>query len=155
MWDNNNKQINKSIHLSPKVQYCGPRISAHASPTRWRAQFLFEKWFLLIKNDLESPLIFVLFLKGKQNKKENPKCDSLFGKGDLRKKSDRVWGSGYLSRRYDTDRSTFLSPKSRVSTNEMKLTSINMQVNGYSNQSCTHENQNIYKEWSRWGWMRT
>ena len=28
----------------------------------------------------ESPLIFVLFLKGKQNKKENPKCDSLFGK---------------------------------------------------------------------------
>ena len=29
--------------------------------------------FLLIKkNDLESPLIFVLFLKGKQNKKEKP-----------------------------------------------------------------------------------
>ena len=38
-----------------------------------------------LKNDLESPLIFVLFLKGKQNKKENPKCDSLFGKGGLRK----------------------------------------------------------------------
>ena len=34
--------------------------------------------FYLFKNDLESPLIFVLFLKGKQNKKENPKCDSLF-----------------------------------------------------------------------------
>ena len=35
--------------------------------------FYFEKWFLLIKkNDLESPLIFVLFLKGKQNKKEKP-----------------------------------------------------------------------------------
>ena len=32
---------------------------------------------LIMKNDLESPLIFVLFLKGKQNKKENPKCDSL------------------------------------------------------------------------------
>ena len=71
---------------------------------------------------MESPLIFVLFLKGKQNKKENPKCDSLFGKGDLRKKSDQVWGSGYLSGRYGTDRSTLLSPKSRVSTNEMKLT---------------------------------
>ena len=28
--------------------------------------------FLLIKDDLESPLIFVLFLKGKQNKKEKP-----------------------------------------------------------------------------------
>ena len=27
--------------------------------------FYFEKWFLLLKkNDLESPLIFVLFLKG-------------------------------------------------------------------------------------------
>ena len=38
-----------------------------------------------IKNDLESPLIFVLFLKGKQNKKENPKCDSLYGKCDLQK----------------------------------------------------------------------
>ena len=30
------------------------------------------KFDLLIKNDLESPLIFVLFLKGKQNKKEKP-----------------------------------------------------------------------------------
>ena len=31
------------------------------------------------------PLIFVLFLKVKQNKKENPKCDSLLGKDGLRK----------------------------------------------------------------------
>ena len=38
------------------------------------------KIFYFFKNDLESPLIFVLFLNGKQNKKENPKCDSLFGK---------------------------------------------------------------------------
>ena len=43
---------------------CGPRISAHAFPTRWRAQFLFKKNDLLIKNDLESPLIFFFFLKG-------------------------------------------------------------------------------------------
>ena len=35
---------------------------------------------LIKKNDLELPLIFVLFWKGKQNKKENPKCDSLFWK---------------------------------------------------------------------------
>ena len=37
------------------------------------------------KNDLESPLIFVLFLKKRVNKirKENPKCDSLFGKRGL------------------------------------------------------------------------
>ena len=27
---------------------------------------------LIMKNDLESPLIFVLFLKDKQNKKEKP-----------------------------------------------------------------------------------
>ena len=33
-----------------------------------------------LENDLKSPLIFVLFLKGKQNNKENPKYDSLFGK---------------------------------------------------------------------------
>ena len=35
---------------------------------------------IIFKKDLESSLIFVLFLKEKQNKKENPKCDSLFGK---------------------------------------------------------------------------
>ena len=35
---------------------------------------------LFLENDLESSLIFVLFLNGKQNKKENPKCDSLFWK---------------------------------------------------------------------------
>ena len=46
--------------------------------------FYLKNWFILIKkNDLESSLIFVLFLKGKQNKKENPKCDSLFEKGGL------------------------------------------------------------------------
>ena len=28
--------------------------------------------YLIKKNDLESPLTFVLFLKGKQNKKEKP-----------------------------------------------------------------------------------
>ena len=47
--------------------------------------FILKMIFIFLENDLESPLIFVLFLKGKQNKKENTKCDSLFGKGDLRK----------------------------------------------------------------------
>ena len=47
-------------------------------------------FYLLVENliflkDLESPLIFVLFLKEKQNKKKNPKCDSLFGQDGLRK----------------------------------------------------------------------
>ena len=51
-----------------------PAFRAHAFPTRWRARFLFRKidFYLLFENDLESPLIFVLFLKGKQNKKEKP-----------------------------------------------------------------------------------
>ena len=47
--------------------------------------FYLKNDLLIMKNDLESPLIFVLFFKGKQNKKENPKCDSLFGKCGLRK----------------------------------------------------------------------
>ena len=45
--------------------------------------FLFEKMIYFLENDLQSPLIFVLFLKGKRNKKENPKRDSLFGKSGL------------------------------------------------------------------------
>ena len=55
---------------------CGPRIStgSNAFPTRWRARLFILKndFYLLFENDLESPLIFVLFLKGKQNKKEKP-----------------------------------------------------------------------------------
>ena len=48
----------------------------------WRARFLFEKWFIhyFLENDLMSSLIFILFLKSKQNKKENSKCDSLLWK---------------------------------------------------------------------------
>ena len=40
---------------------------------------------MIFRKDLELPLIFVLFLNKKQNKKENPKCESLFGKDNLRK----------------------------------------------------------------------
>ena len=52
------------------------------SPLDGKLDLYFEKndFLLIKKNDLESPLIFVLFLKGKQNKKENPKYDSLFWK---------------------------------------------------------------------------
>ena len=50
-------------------------------PLEGELDFYFEKLiFIDYENDLESPLIFVLFLKGKQNKKEKPKCDSLFWK---------------------------------------------------------------------------
>ena len=42
-------------------------------PLDGELDFCFIKLILLImKNDLESPLIFVLFLKDKQNKKEKP-----------------------------------------------------------------------------------
>ena len=38
-----------------------------------KLDFYLKNWFYwLFENDLESPLIFVLFLKGKQNKKEKP-----------------------------------------------------------------------------------
>ena len=47
------------------------------------SHFLFWKWFIYQENDLKSLLIFALFFKGKQNKKENTKCDSLFGKDGL------------------------------------------------------------------------
>ena len=42
--------------------------------------FILKNGFIYLENDLDSPLIFVLFLKGKQNKKENLKCNSLFWK---------------------------------------------------------------------------
>ena len=60
------------------------------------------------------PLIFALFLKGKQNKKKKKKTLSVtpcFGK-TVCEKPDRVRGSGYLSGRYSKkkNRSTLLSP---------------------------------------------
>ena len=59
-----------------------------AFPLDDTTHFLFIWWkfdffFFFIEKDLESPLIFVLFLKGKQNKKETPKCNSLFGKDSM------------------------------------------------------------------------
>ena len=51
-----------------------PAFRLNAFPTRWRNSILIWKndFYLLKRNDLESPLIFVLFLKDKQNKKEKP-----------------------------------------------------------------------------------
>ena len=53
---------------------CGPRISAQCvSHSMAKLDFYLKNDFCwLRKIDLESPLIFVLFLKGKQNKKEKP-----------------------------------------------------------------------------------
>ena len=74
----------RSLVESP---FCGPRISAHALPARWRARFLFRKMIFIdyLKMTWICHLFLFYFLKSKQNKKENPKCDSLFGKGDLQK----------------------------------------------------------------------
>ena len=90
--------------------FCVPRISAHALPLDGELDFYFENDFIFKKNDLESPFIFVLFLKGKQNKKENPKCDSLFWKRWSVENRIEVQGLGYLSGKYGKDHSTPLSP---------------------------------------------
>ena len=48
--------------------------------------FDFKKRFYLLKIiDLESPLIFVLFLKGNKIRKKTLSASPYFGKGDLRK----------------------------------------------------------------------
>ena len=62
---------------------CEPRISAHTLPFDGELAFYLEKIYFFLENDLELPLIFVLFLKGKQNKKESPNCNSLFEKDGL------------------------------------------------------------------------
>ena len=58
-------KVDKKIHSS-----CGPCISAHALPLDSELDFYLKNDLFIKKNDLESPLIFVLFLKGKKNKKE-------------------------------------------------------------------------------------
>ena len=62
--------------------FVDPAFSLDAFPLDCETRFfvLFGEKYDFFRKDLESPLIFVLFLKGKQNKKENSKCDSLFEK---------------------------------------------------------------------------
>ena len=56
--------------------HCGPRISIARCVSHSMANSIFiwkkNDFYWLFENDLELPLIFVLFLKGKQNKKEKP-----------------------------------------------------------------------------------
>nr|CAN73680.1 hypothetical protein VITISV_018335 [Vitis vinifera] len=40
---------------------CGPRISVHALPLDGKLDFYLKNDFYLLENDLESPLIFILF----------------------------------------------------------------------------------------------
>ena len=80
-------------------------------PLEWRARFfILEYDFYSLKTDLELPLIFILFFKGKQNKKEILSATPDFWKRRVCEKPDRALGSGYLSERYGMDRSTPLSP---------------------------------------------
>ena len=71
---------------------------------------------MIFEKFLESPFIFVLFVKGKQNKKETPKCDSLFGKNSLRKTKSGLGGWVTYWEGTMIDSSTLLSPKNYVST---------------------------------------
>ena len=54
----------------------------HSHPMARLAFSLLDEKYIIFRKDLELPLIFCFF-KGKQNKKESPKCDSLFGKDDM------------------------------------------------------------------------
>ena len=71
--------------------------------------FYLKKIYFL-ENDLKSPFIFVLFLKGKQNKKENPKCDSLFGKNGMWKTKYGLGGQVTYWEGTVIDSNTPLSP---------------------------------------------
>ena len=71
------------LELAPLASLLWTPHFCACAPTRWWTYFFIWKRFYFLEKDLELPLIFVLFLKGKQNKKGNPKCDSLFGKYDM------------------------------------------------------------------------
>ena len=74
-----------------------PHFGSCVSHSKASSIFIFEKMiYWLFENDLESPLIFVLFLKGKQNKKEKPQVWLLTLEKVVCEKPDRVRGSGYL-----------------------------------------------------------
>ena len=64
-----------TIKKYKKKMFVDPAFRLNAFPTRWWARFLFEKLIFFIdylKMTWSRHLFFVLFLKGKQNKKEKP-----------------------------------------------------------------------------------
>ena len=72
------------------LTYCGPRISIAwcVSHSDGELDFYLKNWFLLIvwKKWLGVATYFCfIFKRVNKIRKKNPKCDSLFGKGDLRK----------------------------------------------------------------------
>ena len=77
------------LELAPLASLLWTLHFCACAPTRWRTHFFIWKKLFFLEKDLESLLIFVLFLKGKQNKKRHPKCNSLFGKNDMWKTKPR------------------------------------------------------------------
>ena len=72
--------------MSPvESPFCGPRISAHALSLDGKLDFYLKiLFYLLFENDLESPLIFILFFK-RVNKirKKTLSMTPYFGKDGL------------------------------------------------------------------------
>ena len=69
-----------------KNKVVDPAFRLMRFPLDGELDFDFEKWFYwLRKIDLESPLIFVLFLKGNKIRKKTLSATPYFGKDDLRK----------------------------------------------------------------------
>ena len=67
--------------------FCGPRILHYAFLLKGETHFfiLFDEK-LIFKKRLGVATYFCFIFKGKPNKKENPKCNSLFGKKKVYKK---------------------------------------------------------------------
>ena len=64
---------NYTLPLILNIILWTPHFGSCVSHSMVKLDFdLKNDFYLLKRNDLESPLIFVLFLKGKQNKKEKP-----------------------------------------------------------------------------------
>ena len=62
---------------------CGPCILLDTFPLDGAIHFLLIEKNMIFRKDLGVATYLFIFFKGKQNKKENPKCDSLFGKDSL------------------------------------------------------------------------
>ena len=67
-------KINAQFEKFPTNINVDPAFRLMRFPLHGELNFYLKKidFILIKKNDLESPLIFVLFLNGKQNKKEKP-----------------------------------------------------------------------------------
>ena len=70
-------------------------------PTWWaKLSFYLFDGNMIFRKDLESPLIFILFLKGKQNKKKKTLSVTPYLGKQVCEKPSRIRGSGYLLGRY-------------------------------------------------------